>query len=253
MDAAAFVDYGTSFAASLSRRVSGTRPGCCGFVERIGPGYTRRFTRRNDGLFECGTAPSRFCRTEAASRQACDSLRVRERSWSICERVRQFSWHRATAIGKLTVSRMSTCLKISILSISCGLLFALCGCVAPRPQVFADTETLPSHYIGRGYRAFASGQLLTIEVTQAPGLNVAGFDTFAHDGALYVSPRRISSGGGGTRTFEVDVSGFHLKADWPTRTYWLVESYAYPICHPGFWSSAKRSPAVRSEMKIARR
>lgn len=148
---------------------------------------------------------------------------------------------------------MMTRIHILPLSICCVFAFLLCGCVAPPPQAFVDADSLPSHYVGLGYRATASDELLTIEVSQSSGPNVVGFDAVAHDGALYISPQRISSGGGGMNKFDVDVSRFHLAADWPNRTYWLVESYAYPIGNPGFWSAEKRSPWVRRKMEITKR
>ena len=92
-----------------------------------------------------------------------------------------------------------------------------------------------------------------IEVSQLPGFNVAGFDAFEQDGALYVSPWHISSGGGGTAQFEVDLTKYQLGADWPQHIYWLLHSYAYPIGHPGFWSTEKRSPLPRKRMEIATR
>ena len=106
--------------------------------------------------------------------------------------------------------------------------------------------------MGRDHRAFAMDHLLIVEVSQIPGLNVAGFDTFEQDGALYVSPRRASSGGGGTAQFQVEISKFHLGADWSEHVYWLLNSYAYPIVNPGFWSKEKREPWPRKKMDIAR-
>jgi hypothetical protein len=124
------------------------------------------------------------------------------------------------------------------------------GYVAPRPQGFVDADALPPDFIGREYRASAKGERLIVEVSQIPGLNVAGLDAFEQDGALYVSPRRISSGGGGTKRFEVDVTKYRLGADWPQHVYWLLQEYAYPIGHSGFWSSEKRSPWPRKKMEI---
>jgi hypothetical protein len=135
----------------------------------------------------------------------------------------------------------------------CGTIaLGLSGCVSPAPQAFVDADALPSDFAGREYRAFARDQRLIIEVSQTPGLNVAGFESFEHDGAVYVSPRHISSGGGGKAQFEVDLSKYHLEADWPDHVYWVLESYSYPIGNPGFWSSAKRSPWPRKKMEIAR-
>ena len=136
----------------------------------------------------------------------------------------------------------------------CGLV-ATCflGCVAPRATSFVDADALPRDYVGRDHRASARNELLIVEVSQIAGLNVVGLDAFKQDGALYVSPRRISSGGGGTARFEVDVSKFHLGTDWPEHVYWLLGSYAYPIGHPGFWSKEKREPWPRKKMDIARR
>jgi hypothetical protein len=125
------------------------------------------------------------------------------------------------------------------------------GCVAPRPTSFVDADALPRDYVGSNHHASAKDQLLIIEVTQTPGFNVAGFDSFEQAGALYVSPRRVSSGGAGTAQFEVDVSKFHLGVDWPEHVYWLLNSYAYPIGHPGFWSKEKREPWPRKKMEIA--
>ena len=133
----------------------------------------------------------------------------------------------------------------------CGLL-ALSGCVAPRATRFVDADELPPNYVGRNHHASARDQLLTIEVSQIAGLNVAGFDTFEQDGALYVSPRCISSGGEGIAQFQVDVSKFHLDVDWPDHVYWLLNGYAYPIVNPGFWSKEKREPWPRKRMDIAR-
>jgi hypothetical protein len=147
---------------------------------------------------------------------------------------------------------MSKVLHNLILAICAIIAFGLAGCVSPAPQAFVDADDLPSKFAGREYRAFAQDQRLMIEVSQIPGLNVSGFESFEQDGAVYVSPHRISSGGGGTARFEVDLSKYHLGADWPEHVYWLLESYAYPIGNPGFWSSSKRSPWKRKQMDIAR-
>jgi hypothetical protein len=133
------------------------------------------------------------------------------------------------------------------------IVVALTGCVSPRPQSFADADALPWAFVGREYRSFVRGEQLIIEVSQIPGLNVVGFDAFEQAGALYVSPRRISSGGGGTVQFEVGIAKYRLGADWPQHVYWLLEEYAYPIVNPGFWSSEKRSPWPRKKMEIVAR
>ena len=136
----------------------------------------------------------------------------------------------------------------------CGVIIVfLTSCVTPRPQSFVDADALPSDFAGREHRAFVRGGRLIIEVSQIGGFNVVGFDTFEQDGALYISPRRISSGGGGTAQFEVDVAKYGLGADWPQHVYWLLQEYAYPIGHPGFWSSEKRSPWPRKKMEVATR
>jgi hypothetical protein len=133
-----------------------------------------------------------------------------------------------------------------------GLAVLACGCVCPRPQSFTDATALPSDFVGESYRAYAERQRLVIEVSQIPGLNVVAFDEYVQDGVLYLSPRRISSGGGGIRKFEIDVSKYHFGQDWPTHVYWLVEGpYWYPIGHAGFWSSAHRDPWVRKRMEVA--
>ena len=127
------------------------------------------------------------------------------------------------------------------------------GCVSPGPRSFVDVGTLPANFVGREHRAFAEKERLVIEVVQVPGFNVTGFETFQQDGALYVSPQRISSGGGGTAQFEIDVSKYQLGADWPLHVYWLLESYAYPIGNSGLWSGGKRSPWPRRKMEISTR
>lgn len=146
---------------------------------------------------------------------------------------------------------MSTRLHHLLLAF-CGIIaIALTGCISPRPRNFVDADTLPSDFVGREHRAFVGGERrLVLEVAQTPGLNVVGFDIFEQDGALYVSPRRISSGGAGAAQFEVDVTKYQLGADWPQHVYWLLQSYAYPITNPGFWSREKRSPWPRKKMEI---
>jgi hypothetical protein len=74
--------------------------------------------------------------------------------------------------------------------------------------------------VGPEYRAFAREERLIVEVSQIPGLNVVRLDAFVQDGALYVEPTLISSGGPGIRQFEVDVSRYHLTADWPQQVFW---------------------------------
>lgn len=138
-----------------------------------------------------------------------------------------------------------------LLRTCCGLvLFSVNACVSPPPRSYVEADTLPSDFVGRECRAFAIGDRLFIEVVQIPGLNVVGFDTIEHTGALYVSPRRISSGGGGTAQFEVDLTQHDLVTDWPRNVYWLLKSYSYPIGNPGFWSSEQRSPWLRMKMAI---
>jgi len=135
----------------------------------------------------------------------------------------------------------------------CSLVAAaLSGCIAPRATSFVDVDALPHDYVGRNHHVSAKDNLLIVEVSQIPGLNVAGLDAFKQDGALYVSPRRVSSGGSGTAQFAVDVSKYHLGIEWPEHVYWLLDSYAYPIGHPGFWSKEKRDPWPRKKMDIAR-
>ena len=147
---------------------------------------------------------------------------------------------------------MSTHLHTLFLGVCVILAVLLTGCMDPRPPSFIDAAALPPEYVGREHKAYASGARLVVKVSQIPGLNVAGLDAFEQDGSLYVSPRRISSGGEGTAQFEVDVSKFHLGADWPQHVYWLLESYSYPITTPGFWSSKKRSPWVRKKVEVSR-
>ena len=147
---------------------------------------------------------------------------------------------------------MNTRFQTLGLTTCAGLAVFLCGCVAPRPQSFVDAEFLPQGYVGREHRTLVRGAKLVIEVSQIPGLNVARIDSFAQDGALYLSPFRISSGGNGKRQFEVDVSQYHLPDDWPEHVYWVVESYAYPFITAGFWSSAKQSPWVRKQVEIVK-
>jgi hypothetical protein len=148
---------------------------------------------------------------------------------------------------------MSARLQTLFLALSGLIVVALTGCVAPRPRSFVDADTLPADFAGREHRAFVRGERLVIEVSQIPHFNVVGFDAFEQAGALYVSPRRISSGGGGTAQFEVDVAEYQLGTDWPQHVYWLLQSYAYPIGNPGFWSSEKRLPWPRKKMEIVTR
>ena len=147
---------------------------------------------------------------------------------------------------------MSAYLHILIFGFCGSVATLLSGCAFLPPERFVDAAALPSHYVGREYRAFARGERLIIEVSQTPGLNVVAFDAFVQDDALYVEPRRISSGGPGIRQFEVDVSRYHLAADWPQHVFWVVESYVSPIFHPAFWSSEKRTPWVRRRMEVTR-
>lgn len=147
---------------------------------------------------------------------------------------------------------MTTRFYNSFLAYGALIALLLTGCISPRPQSFTDAETLPSDFVGKKYRAVSKGNRLIVEVSPSPGLNVVGLDAFEQGGALYVSPRRISSDGGSTNQLAVDVSKFQLGADWTEHVYWLVESSAYPIYNAGFWSSDKRSPWVRKKMEIVR-
>jgi hypothetical protein len=158
---------------------------------------------------------------------------------------------RAAELGSL--GQVSTRLHNSFLTFCGVVVVVLTGCVFPRPQSFVDADTLPSNFAGREHRSFVRGDRLVIEVSQTPGFNVVGFDAFEQAGALYVSPRRISSGGGGKVEFEVDVAKYQLGADWPQHIYWLLQSYAYPIGSRGFWSSEKRLPSPRKKMEIVTR
>jgi hypothetical protein len=134
----------------------------------------------------------------------------------------------------------------------CGLVLVLglalwpAGCASPGPEKFVDAPELPLHFVGKSYRATARGDRLFIEVVQWPGLNVAGFDLYAHNDALYLSPRRVSSGGGGTSTFEINVANYHLSQDWPQRVYWEVTRYGYPAA----WSSENHKPWERKRVDV---
>jgi hypothetical protein len=110
---------------------------------------------------------------------------------------------------------MTTRLHKSVLFLTGLVAACLSGCVAPRAMSFVDADALPRDYVGRNHRASAKDEVLIVEVSQIPGLNVVGFDAFEQDGALYVSPRRVSSGDGGTAQLEVDLSKFHLGREWP--------------------------------------
>lgn len=133
-----------------------------------------------------------------------------------------------------------------------GLVAALClvSCRNPKPESFTDAKTLPQHFVGRDYHAYASSNKLTIAVSQIPGLNVARIEASTVNGEIYLSPRRISSGGSGITQFDVDIEKYSLGADWPQHVYWLVEEYAYPITSPGFWSKSQRSPWIRKQVDV---
>lgn len=133
--------------------------------------------------------------------------------------------------------------------IICVLLSCI-GCITPRSIKFVDTDVLPAGFVGQSYRAVAVGTRLIVEVSQTPGLNVTRLETFEQDGALYVSPQRISSGGSGVKKFEVNISKFRLSDDWSRNVFWLVESYSYTIGHLGFWSKTKRDPWIRKKMEV---
>lgn len=141
-------------------------------------------------------------------------------------------------------------MRAYLISVGSVIAMLLCGCKEPQPQSFVDAKTLPEGFVGYGARAFATGQVLTVEVAQMPGLNVVGIDASTRDGTLYLCPRRISSGGGGTNEFTVDVGNYALETNWNQRVYWLVETYAYPASSPGFWSKDKRLPWVRKQLEV---
>ena len=135
-----------------------------------------------------------------------------------------------------------------------GLAVMLCGCVCPPPQSFTEAQTLPRDFAGESYHAYAEQQKLIIEVSQTPGYNIVSFTERVYDGALYLRPEHISSGGRGRATFEIDVSKYRFAGDWPKRVYWLVEGpYWYPIANAGFWSSAHREPWSRVRVEVATR
>jgi len=136
------------------------------------------------------------------------------------------------------------------LAFSLGVVLCLCGCISPKPRGFVDTDALPSLFVGRAHQAYATGKKLVIEVSQIPGGNVARIDAFEQEGALYLEPFRISSGGNGTSRFELDVTNHKLQEDWHQHVYWVVESYGYPFITGGFWSKAKQAPWVRKRVYV---
>ncbi len=132
----------------------------------------------------------------------------------------------------------------------CITTLFLTGCITPRPKHFTDVNSLPPLFVGDNYRAYAKGEHLVIRVSQIAGINVVGFKVFEHERSLYLSPQRISSGDAGMSEFEINVSKYPLHQDWHLHVYWLVEDYSYPISHPGFWSSEKRSAWLRKQIEI---
>ncbi len=91
------------------------------------------------------------------------------------------------------LDNMSAKFLKSLLAFGCFIAGFFMGCIAPRPQNFVDAEELPPNFVGREHRAFARGDHLIVEVSQVPGFNVVGFDTFEQDGAIYVSPRKMDA------------------------------------------------------------
>lgn len=139
-------------------------------------------------------------------------------------------------------------MRVIVLTFLSAILMASCS--APRPQSFVDSDYLPSDYIGRRHSVSALDDRLIIEVDQVTGFNVVGFDVFGQDGELYLSPRHVSSGGGGTARFEIMITSFNLGPRWPERVYWIIESPAYPFFQDGFWSTEKRSSWLRKKIEI---
>ena len=124
------------------------------------------------------------------------------------------------------------------------------GCYCPRPHNFVDDP--PGRPMGTNIgRAWADHDTLIIEVHQTPGYNIAAFQKYVVDGALYLTWRQISAGGGGTVKFPIDVSKYHLREPWTENIYWLTGGGGcYPFGNPGFWSSAARDPFTRKRIDL---
>jgi hypothetical protein len=133
-----------------------------------------------------------------------------------------------------------------------AMMLISCGCYCPRPHNFVDDTQPRDQSIGSNIgRAWAHDHTLIIEVHQTAGYNIAAFQKYVVDGALYLTSRRISSGGGGTMKFEIDVSKYHLREPWTENIYWLTGGGGcYPFGNPGFWSSAYRDPFTRKRIDL---
>lgn len=115
--------------------------------------------------------------------------------------------------------------SVVVVALAFGLLFV--GINFRSAPGFVDVDALPPSFMGEEHRVFADGDRLIVEVEQTPGLNVVHLEAFERDGALYIRPRQISSGGPGRRQLEVDVARFGLGSDWHRNVYWVVQE-VYP-------------------------
>jgi len=129
------------------------------------------------------------------------------------------------------------------------LLFAIVGCVDSRSVGYVDRSNVPDGFVGKSYRAWLDGRTIFIEVDQIPGLNVVGIEHRIDAGAIYLQPRRASSGGGGTALLRVDLSAESLPPGWERRIYWLTLEYFYPPGNPGYSRPEARKPAERVQVR----
>lgn len=111
----------------------------------------------------------------------------------------------------------STILMTAVLVLGCA--------TEPRIRDVAhapDASIMPHTY--HETAAWAVGRKLYVQVDQVPGLNLARITPKVYRSEVYLEQLRISSGGGGTRTFEIDLSRFELPADWERHVYWIADT-----------------------------
>lgn len=112
-----------------------------------------------------------------------------------------------------------------------ALGFICTGCATTEPVIrdVARKENRPFHYYYEK-SAWSAGPKLYIDVEQNSGINLARITPKIYRGEIYLEQFRISSGGGGIRTFEIDLSKYKLPPDWEEHVYWIAESSnEYPL------------------------
>ncbi len=76
------------------------------------------------------------------------------------------------------------------------------------------------------------------------------FDICSIDSSLNSEREPTRSGTNDVARFRIDTARYGMQTNWPSHTYWLIDTGTYWFPGRRFWSDTHRDPAVRSRIEV---